>query len=177
MGWMALPFGGRIKMTLVTRSSPLIFLLQILSVQDPFLFPNGPDESSPPTSASWAEASVAATWVSANDLIKCLWRFPPHWDLWDGIYAILGISVLLESEAGTEPMTRYSNARRSEVRQSPRPALLAEVLSQWVSCKHTQKTCHGGGGDLVAKSCSTLVTPWTIAHKTPLSIALSRQEY
>ena len=104
-------------------------------------------------------------------------KSPPSWHLWDGIYAILGISVLLESEAGTEPMTLYSNARRSEVRQSSRPALLAEVLSQWVSCKHTQKTCHGGGGDLVAKSCPTLATPWIIAHQTPLSIGLSRQEY
>ena len=33
------------------------------------------------------------------------------------------------------------------------------------------------GGGLVAKSCPTLVTPWTIAHQAPLSMGFSRQEY
>ena len=27
------------------------------------------------------------------------------------------------------------------------------------------------------KLCSTLVTPWTVAHQAPLSMRLSRQEY
>ena len=35
----------------------------------------------------------------------------------------------------------------------------------------------GGGGDLVSKSCLTLVTPWTAACQTPLSMGFSRQEY
>ena len=35
----------------------------------------------------------------------------------------------------------------------------------------------GGGGSLVAKSCPTLVTPWTVACKAPLSMGFSRQEY
>ena len=34
-----------------------------------------------------------------------------------------------------------------------------------------------GGGGLVPKSCLTLVTPWTIVHQAPLSMAFSRQEY
>ena len=33
------------------------------------------------------------------------------------------------------------------------------------------------GGGLVAKSCPTLATPWTVAHQAPLSMGLSRQEY
>ena len=33
------------------------------------------------------------------------------------------------------------------------------------------------GGGLVAKSCPTLVTPWTVAHQAPLSMGFSRQEY
>ena len=33
------------------------------------------------------------------------------------------------------------------------------------------------GGGLVAKSCSTLSTLWTIAHQVPLSMGFSRQEY
>ena len=34
-----------------------------------------------------------------------------------------------------------------------------------------------GGGGLVAKSCLTLATPWTVAHQAPLSMGFSRQEY
>ena len=34
-----------------------------------------------------------------------------------------------------------------------------------------------GGGDLVAKSCPTLVIPWTVAFQAPLSMGFSRQEY
>ena len=33
------------------------------------------------------------------------------------------------------------------------------------------------GGSLVAKSCLTLATPWTVARKAPLSMGFSRQEY
>ena len=33
------------------------------------------------------------------------------------------------------------------------------------------------GGNLVAKSCLTLVTPWTIACQDPLSMGFSRQGY
>ena len=33
------------------------------------------------------------------------------------------------------------------------------------------------GGGLVAKSCLTLVTPWTAACQAPLSMGFSRQEY
>ena len=34
-----------------------------------------------------------------------------------------------------------------------------------------------GGGGLVAKSCPTLATPWTLACQAPLSMGFSRQEY
>ena len=30
---------------------------------------------------------------------------------------------------------------------------------------------------LVAKSCLTLATPWTVAHQAPLSVGFPRQEY
>ena len=36
---------------------------------------------------------------------------------------------------------------------------------------------YGGGGGLVAKSCPTLATPWTIALQAPLSMGFSRQQY
>ena len=34
-----------------------------------------------------------------------------------------------------------------------------------------------GAGGLVAKSCPTLVTPWTVARQAPLSVRFSRQEH
>ena len=34
-----------------------------------------------------------------------------------------------------------------------------------------------GGGGLVAKSCPTLATPWTVARQASLSMGFSRQEY
>ena len=34
-----------------------------------------------------------------------------------------------------------------------------------------------GGGDLIAKLCRNLVTPWTVAWQAPLSMRFSRQEY
>ena len=54
----------------------------------------------------------------------------------------------------------------------------------WVShidisgCSHSQhlKKEHGGGG-LVAQSCPTLGTPWTVAHQAPLSMGFPKQEY
>ena len=46
------------------------------------------------------------------------------------------------------------------------------------------KKCQDGGdifmvlvGDLVAKLCLTLMTPWTVACQTPLSMGFPRQEY
>ena len=35
----------------------------------------------------------------------------------------------------------------------------------------------GGGGGIVAQSCLTLETPWTVAHQAPLSMGFSRQEH
>ena len=34
----------------------------------------------------------------------------------------------------------------------------------------------GHGGGLVAKSCLTLATPWTVAHQAPLFMGFFRQE-
>ena len=50
---------------------------------------------------------------------------------------------------------------------------------------HSSGALHGSvgylidrpGGGLVAKSCPTLVTPWTVACQVPLSIGFYRQEY
>ena len=55
-------------------------------------------------------------------------------------------------------------------------------LSSCVSCTGRQILYHRAtwethGGGLVAKSCSTLATPWTVARQAPLSMGFSRQEY
>ena len=34
----------------------------------------------------------------------------------------------------------------------------------------------GGDGGLMAKSCPTLATPWTVAHQAPLSMGFPRPE-
>ena len=34
-----------------------------------------------------------------------------------------------------------------------------------------------GGGNLVTKSCPTLVTPWNVAHQTTLSMGFPRHKY
>ena len=37
--------------------------------------------------------------------------------------------------------------------------------------------CEQYGGSLVAKTCPTLVTTWTVARQAPLPMGFSRQEY
>ena len=57
------------------------------------------------------------------------------------------------------------------VTPSPRPCLFIFYLL----ISHPLTILSGGG--LVAKSCPTLVTPWTVACDVPLSMGFSRQEY
>ena len=40
-----------------------------------------------------------------------------------------------------------------------------------------QEGGHTCGVGLVAESCPTLVNPWTVAHRAPLSMGFPRQEY
>ena len=46
----------------------------------------------------------------------------------------------------------------------------------WTDVRHPLPQV-AGGDYLVAKSCPTLVTPWTVACQAPLSMGLARQEY
>ena len=57
--------------------------------------------------------------------------------------------------------------------------LAADGVSSHV-LSHRERGCSGsllGGAGLVAKSCLTLATPWTVARQAPLSKGFSRQEY
>ena len=54
---------------------------------------------------------------------------------------------------------------------------IKSTLSQrhFTFVKHLPYNVCGGG--LVVKSCSSLVTPWTVAHQDPLSVGFPRQDY
>ena len=64
---------------------------------------------------------------------------------------------------------------------------LQRVGHDWRDLAHTTSmlniiywiptNCQAFGGGLVAKSCPTLATPWTVACQAPPSIGFSRQEY
>ena len=47
----------------------------------------------------------------------------------------------------------------------------------WSGLPFPHATGPKGGDGLVAKSCPTLETPWTVACQAPLSMRFSRQEY
>ena len=56
--------------------------------------------------------------------------------------------------------------------------LLSACIKMWGQKKHIGHPKHvGGSGGLVAKSCLTLATPWTVAHQVPLSMGFPRQVY
>ena len=44
-------------------------------------------------------------------------------------------------------------------------------------CSYNLFHMDSGGGGIVAKSCPTLPTPWTVACQPPLSMGSSKQEY
>ena len=56
-------------------------------------------------------------------------------------------------------------------RAASRSLFLLSLMTRWLL------TPHSSGGGLIAKSCPTLATPWTVGHQAPLSMGFSRQEY
>jgi len=59
--------------------------------------------------------------------------------------------------------------------------IVQEYLMMWIYAynivlngKNSFKNMYGGG--LLAMSCPTLVTPWTVACQAPLSVGFSSQE-
>ena len=66
----------------------------------------------------------------------------------------------------------YTKSTISQVYISKFPnvkSFLVETVSQFLLFPYS--------GDLVAKSCPTLATPWTVACQAPRSMRFSRQEY
>ena len=47
----------------------------------------------------------------------------------------------------------------------------------WIVTKRRDHLTACGDASLAAKSCPTLMTPWTIARQAPLSVGFVRQEY
>ena len=62
-------------------------------------------------------------------------------------------------------------ARHREVKQTYR-SLGQRKVYYWAESGE-----QSGGRGLIAKSCLTLATPWTIACQVPLFMGFSRQEY
>ena len=64
--------------------------------------------------------------------------------------------------------------------ESPRPLSPSQgpwdFLLTFLGIDSLTLSQHGSSG-LVAKSCLTLVTPWTVACQSPLSMGFSREEY
>ena len=54
--------------------------------------------------------------------------------------------------------------------------LLGTLIADRAEGKKCRATESSGGGGVVAKSCPTLATPWTVARQAPLSMRFSRQE-
>ena len=68
-------------------------------------------------------------------------------------------------------LPRESHGQRSLAGYSP---LARTELNTTEATKHA---CVPLSLSLVTQSCPTLVTPWAIARRTPLSMGFSRQEY
>ena len=54
---------------------------------------------------------------------------------------------------------------------------LFNLSLNFLICKVEMMSKKQCGGDLVAQSCLTLATPWTVDPQAPLSMGFSRQEY
>ena len=59
----------------------------------------------------------------------------------------------------------------------PLPIATSKHCSTFCLCVFLGIYVSGGSGDLVAKSCLTLTTPWTGACQAPLSMGFLRQAY
>ena len=56
------------------------------------------------------------------------------------------------------------------------PASEAQSLNHWFT-REVAPVYYSSSSSLVAKLCSILATPWTVACQAPLSMGFSRQEY
>ena len=76
--------------------------------------------------------------------------------------------------------SRYWRGKSASPRQSAAGCLRLEVRGLWRAPTKPSPLGYfvpGGGGGLVAQSCPTLASPWTVARQVPLSMGFSRQEY
>ena len=56
-------------------------------------------------------------------------------------------------------------------------AITATAITRTLDLLHFKCVYSLSSGGLVATSCPTLATPWTVAHQAPLSMGFPRQEY
>ena len=67
------------------------------------------------------------------------------------------------------------------MKQGPHKIRFPSVVQVPITQSDTTGINNGGAHSkekvLVTQSCPIFATPWTVAHKAPLSMELSRQEY
>ena len=108
--------------------------------------------------------SSPCSWVRVHTLMtQQAAGFPLHASIWH----------CLVPHAGQQEQV-FSSARRPSAFHpcclhflECSPQIFDDQLLPAVHCRHC----------LVAKSCPTLVTPWTVARQAPLSVRFGRQEY
>ena len=92
-------------------------------------------------------------------------------------------SGLVHLLANSAQVCRWCSLWRWKVPETRAEGSYTWALPSWFSgmwrlSTALRDTCVGfGGGGLVAKSCLTLMTPWTVACQAPLSVGFSSQEY
>ena len=116
------------------------------------------------------------TWVwslGREDSLEILWWLPTSVfqpGEFHGLYSPWGCEELDTTESTFTLSSKRKRRKHSLLMNK-------QYLKSLLFGKSYKIICSGGGGDLVAKLCLTLATPWTIACQAPLAIGVSRQEY
>ena len=107
--------------------------------------------------------------------------------MWETRVRFLDWEDPLEEEMATHSSILAWRIPWTEQPHGLRSIGLQRVRHDWRDLAHTTSmlniiywiptNCQAFGGGLVANSCPTLATPWTVACQAPLSIAFSRQEH
>ena len=103
------------------------------------------------------------------------------WHLLKEVTIIFISSTIVWSNNREGAQPRPSTENRIKDLLSMAPPIRTNAVSPSVSLSHQEASVcllsSGRSGGVVAKSCPTLATPWTVACLALLSVGFSRQEY
>ena len=123
-------------------------------------------------SLAWRILSITIAWDEHNCVV--VWAFFGIVFLrdWNENWHFPVLWPLLSFPLVTENMLFQQHKRRLYTWTSANGQYRNQI--DYILCSWRWRNC---GGDLVAQSCPTLATPWTVARQAPLSMGFSRQEY